>query len=57
MAIDEWAYSGSGNNLKGALAKAMVLQEMFRHTDIIKMAGHTMGMSQIDYNATAMENC
>jgi alpha-N-arabinofuranosidase len=52
MAIDEWAYSGSGNTLKGSLANAMVLQEMFRHTDIIKMAGHTMGMSQIDYNAT-----
>jgi alpha-N-arabinofuranosidase len=52
MAIDEWAYTGAGNGLKGALANAMVLQEMFRHTDIIKMAGHTMGMSAIDYNDT-----
>ena len=52
MAIDEWAYSGSGNNLKGSLANAMVLQEMFRHTDLIKMAGHTMGTSSIDYDAT-----
>ncbi|HTS31015.1 MAG TPA: hypothetical protein VMH81_34320 [Bryobacteraceae bacterium] len=52
MAIDEWAYTGGGNNLKGALANAMVLQEMFRHTDIIKMAGHTMGTASIDYNAT-----
>jgi alpha-N-arabinofuranosidase len=52
MVIDEWAYSGSGNNLKGALANAMVLQEMFRHTDLIKMAGHTMGTSSIDYNST-----
>jgi alpha-L-arabinofuranosidase len=52
MAIDEWAYTGSGNTLKGSLANAMVLQEMFRHTDLIKMAAHTMGMSSIDYNAT-----
>ena len=52
MAIDEWAYSGAGNNLKGSLANAMVLQEMFRHSDLIKMAGHTMGTASIDYNAT-----
>ena len=52
MVIDEWAYSGSGNNLKASLANAMVLQEMFRHTDLIKMAGHTMGTSSIDYNDT-----
>jgi alpha-L-arabinofuranosidase len=52
MAIDEWAYSGSGNNLRGSLANAMVLQEIFRHTDLIKMAGHTMGTSSIDYNDT-----
>jgi alpha-N-arabinofuranosidase len=52
MAIDEWAYTGAGNSLKGALANAMVLHEMFRHTDIIKMAGHTMGMSAIDYSDT-----
>lgn len=52
MAIDEWAYTGGGNNLKGSLANAMVLQEMFRHTDLIKMAAHTMGMSSIDYTAT-----
>jgi len=52
MAIDEWAYTGGGNNLKGSLANAMVLQEMFRHTDVIKMAGHTMGTAAIEYNAT-----
>jgi alpha-L-arabinofuranosidase len=52
MAIDEWAYTGGGNNLKGSLANAMVLQEMFRHTDLIKMAAHTMGLSAIDYTAT-----
>jgi alpha-N-arabinofuranosidase len=52
MAIDEWAYSGAGNNLKGSLATAMALQEMFRHSDLIKMAGHTMGTAAIEYNAT-----
>lgn len=52
MAIDEWAYTGAGNNLRGNLANAMVLQEMFRHSDLIKMAGHTMGTSSIDYTAT-----
>ena len=52
MAIDEWAYSGSGSNLKGSLANAMVLQEMFRHSDLIKMAGHTMGTASIEYNDT-----
>ncbi len=52
MVIDEWAYSGAPNSLRGVLANAMVLQEMFRHTDLIKMAGHTMGTSSIEYNAT-----
>jgi alpha-L-arabinofuranosidase len=52
MAIDEWAYTGAGNNLKGSLANAMVLQEMFRHSDLIRMAGHTMGTAAIEYNAT-----
>lgn len=54
MVIDEWAYSGGGggNNLRGALANAMVLQEMFRHSGLIQMAGHTMGTGSIDYNAT-----
>ncbi len=51
MAIDEWG-PGSGNDLRGALVNAMVLQEMFRHSDMIKMAGRTMGVSSIDYNAT-----
>jgi len=55
IAIDEWAYSGSGNNLKAALANAMVMQEMFRHTDLIIMAGHTMGTGSIDASATEAE--
>jgi alpha-L-arabinofuranosidase len=52
MTIDEWAYTGAGNTLKGSLANAMVLQEMFRHSDLIKMAGHTMGTASIEYNDT-----
>jgi len=52
MVIDEWAYTGAGNNLRGSLANAMVLQEFFRHSDLIIMAGHTMGTSAIEYNAT-----
>ncbi|MEO8597293.1 MAG: alpha-N-arabinofuranosidase [Candidatus Solibacter sp.] len=51
MVIDEWAYSGSGNNMKSALANAMVMQEMFRHSGLIIMAGHTMGTGSIDVNA------
>ncbi|MGH9353827.1 MAG: alpha-N-arabinofuranosidase, partial [Terriglobia bacterium] len=47
--IDEWAYAGVPPNLKNALSLAWALQEMFRHTDIITMAAHTMGTSCIDY--------
>jgi alpha-L-arabinofuranosidase len=51
MAIDEWAYTGGGRgNLKETLANALVFHEMFRHTDMIMMAAHTMGTSSIDFN-------
>ncbi|HKO18518.1 MAG TPA: alpha-L-arabinofuranosidase C-terminal domain-containing protein, partial [Acidobacteriaceae bacterium] len=49
---DEWAYTGTPTDLKLALAYAMVLQEMFRHTDFIKMSAFTMGVSTINLNAT-----
>lgn len=52
MAIDEWAFTRLPANLKQSLANALVFHEMFRHTDLIKMAGHTMGTSSIDYNST-----
>jgi alpha-N-arabinofuranosidase len=52
IAIDEWALTRLPPNLKQTLANALVLQEMFRHTDLIRMAGHTMGTSSIEYNAT-----
>ena len=52
IAIDEWAFTRLPPNLKQTLANALVLHEMFRHTDLIRMAGHTMGTSSIEFNAT-----
>ena len=52
IAIDEWARTRLTANLKQALANALVFHEMFRHTDLIRMAGHTMGTSSIEFNAT-----
>jgi alpha-N-arabinofuranosidase len=49
MAIDEWAYARP-SNLKSSLADAFVLQEMFRHSDLIIMAGHTMATSSVEFN-------
>lgn len=50
MAIDEWAYARP-SNLKSSLADAFVLQEMFRHSELIVMAGHTMATAAIEFNA------
>jgi len=52
IAIDEWAFTRLPSNLKQTLANAIVFHEMFRHTDLIRMAGHTMGTSSIEFNAT-----
>jgi alpha-N-arabinofuranosidase len=52
IAIDEWAFTRLPANLKQTLANAAVFHEMFRHTDLIRMAGHTMGTSSIEFNAT-----
>ncbi len=52
LAIDEWANSGTPPNLRLALSYAMVMQEMFRHTDSIKMAAFTFATSTLDYNST-----
>jgi alpha-N-arabinofuranosidase len=52
LAIDEWAYTGTPTNLKLALSYAMAMQEMFRHTDFIKMSAFTMGLSTLDLSAT-----
>jgi alpha-L-arabinofuranosidase len=51
--IDEYAYTGAPANLKSALAYAMVLQEMLRHTDFLKMSAFTMGVSTLDITPTA----
>ena len=52
MAIDEWALTRLPSNLKQTLANALVFHEMFRHTDLIRMAGHTMATSSIEFNVT-----
>lgn len=50
MAIDEWAYARP-SNLRSALADAFVLQEMFRHSGLIVMAGHTMATGAVEFSA------
>jgi alpha-N-arabinofuranosidase len=52
IAIDEWALTRLPANLKQTLANAAVFHEMFRHTGLIQMAGHTMATSSIEFNAT-----
>jgi alpha-N-arabinofuranosidase len=52
MIIDEWAFMGGRNrgaNLMQAIGNALVLQEMFRRTDLVKMGGHTSALSSIEY--------
>jgi alpha-N-arabinofuranosidase len=51
IAIDEWAFTRLPANMKQTLANALVFHEMFRHTDLIRMAGHTMGTSSIEFNS------
>jgi alpha-N-arabinofuranosidase len=61
LSIDEYAYfnfSGSGSpfggeNLKQALAYAMILNEMQRYTNFLTMGAQTTGVSLIDFNRTA----
>jgi alpha-N-arabinofuranosidase len=52
IAIDEWALTRVPQSMKLTLANALVFHEMFRHTDLIVMAGHTMGTASIEFNAT-----
>ncbi len=52
LAIDEWAYTGTRPNLRLALCYAMVFHEMFRHTDFLKMAAFTFGISCLDIHPT-----
>ncbi len=50
LSQDEYAYIGARPNLKGALAYAMILNEMLRHTNFLRMAALTMGTSTLDFN-------
>lgn len=52
LSIDEYAYFGEVN-LKSALAYAMVLQEMLRHTNFLTMGAFTTGASTMDITPTA----
>jgi alpha-L-arabinofuranosidase len=51
LSIDEYGYGGG--SLKATLAYGMILNEMFRHTDFLKMAAYTMAVSTLDYSPTA----
>jgi alpha-L-arabinofuranosidase len=53
LSIDEYAYTGAPANLKLSLAYAMALNEMLRHTDFLRMSAFTMGVSTLDFDATA----
>ena len=53
MSNDEYAYTGGQTNLKLALAYAMVMNEMLRETDYLRMTAFTMGVSTLDYNQTS----
>ncbi|MGB8477454.1 MAG: alpha-N-arabinofuranosidase [Acidobacteriaceae bacterium] len=57
LSIDEYAYFGGSFNrapdLKMALAYGMILNEMLRHTDFLRMSARTMGVSTLDYTPTA----
>jgi alpha-N-arabinofuranosidase len=52
LAIDEWGYFGTRANLKLSLAFAMSMQEMFRHSDFIKMSAFTFGPSTLNISPT-----
>jgi len=52
LSIDEYAYFGPPT-LKNALAYAMVMQEMLRHTNFLKMSAFTTGASTMDITPTS----
>jgi len=49
LAIDEWA-GGGFQGFTRALCAAESLQEMFRHTDVIKMGAYTAFISNLNYD-------
>jgi alpha-N-arabinofuranosidase len=52
LAIDEYAYMARPANLKSSLAYSMVLNEMLRHSNFMKMAAFTTGASTMDITPT-----
>jgi alpha-N-arabinofuranosidase len=52
LAIDEYAYMARPATLKSSLAYSMVLDEMLRHTDFLKMGAFTTGASTMDITPT-----
>jgi alpha-N-arabinofuranosidase len=52
LAIDEYAYMARPATLKSSLAYSMVLNEMLRHTDFLKMGAFTTGASTMDITPT-----
>jgi alpha-N-arabinofuranosidase len=52
VAIDEWAYIAKQVDLKLALSEAQVMQEMFRHTDFLRMSAFTQAVSTLSYTRT-----
>jgi len=52
VSLDEWAYTGARQNLKLALSIAWAIQEMFRHTDFLKMSAYTMATAWINASRT-----
>ncbi len=59
VALGEWGYQNATGfsapnltGLRGVLAKAMMLQEMFRNSDLFTMAAYTMGTGWLSYNRT-----
>ncbi|WP_232494624.1 alpha-L-arabinofuranosidase C-terminal domain-containing protein [Novosphingobium kaempferiae] len=53
LSIDEYAYMAKdGATLRSALAYSMVMQEMLRHSDFLKMAAFTSGASTMDITPT-----
>jgi alpha-L-arabinofuranosidase len=51
LSMDEYGYGGG--SLKSDLAYGMVLNEMFRHSDYMKMGAYTMATSTLDITPTA----
>jgi len=51
LSIDEYGYGGG--SMKSDLAYGMILNEMFRHTDFMKMGAYTMAISTLDITPTA----